>query len=276
MRRTLHHAGMTVRPSLPPGAVVLRHDARTLVVGTEPGVLVPDRQGLTGLLRLVDGVRDRDQLSLLADPAIAAEVPAVVDELLVRGALVDRPVEPRPALDVALRSEAVLRPLATATETVLEQLDLAPGGMSAPGLVVLISSREPARSIVDELARGGVPHLVVVAGGSRPRVGPLVVPGLSPCLTCLDHARAELDPAWPAMLTQLEGPPLATGPPLLHGPQLWRVAALIGGEVASLARGGRPATAGALLHVGPDLTAAATSQPLPFHHRCGCWLLGRD
>lgn len=266
---------MTVRPSLPPGAVVLRHDVSTLVVGTEPGVLVPDRPGLTGLLRLVDGVRDREQLSSLADPAIAADVPALVDELLARGALVDRPVEPRPVLDVALRSDAALRPLTAATGTVLDGLDLAPGGPSAPGLVVHLSSREPARSILQELARAGVPHLVVVAGGARPRIGPMVVPGLSPCVSCLDHARTDLDPAWPAKLAQLEGPPLTAGSSRLEAPELWRIAAVIGGEVASLARGRRPATAGALLHLESDHLAPPSAEPLAFHHRCGCWLLGR-
>ena len=36
-------------------------------------------------------------------------------------------------------------------------------------------------------------------------VGPLVSPGRSACLRCLDLARAERDPAWPLILAQLAG-----------------------------------------------------------------------
>jgi len=36
-------------------------------------------------------------------------------------------------------------------------------------------------------------------------VGPLVLPGRSACLRCLDLTRAERDPAWPLILAQLAG-----------------------------------------------------------------------
>lgn len=51
--------------------------------------------------------------------------------------------------------------------------------------------------------RRDIPHLVVVAGDTTVRVGPLVEPGLGPCLYCLDLARRDQDAAWPAMASQL-------------------------------------------------------------------------
>jgi len=51
--------------------------------------------------------------------------------------------------------------------------------------------------------RRDIPHLAVVAGDTTVRVGPLVEPGRGPCLYCLDLARRDQDPAWPAMASQL-------------------------------------------------------------------------
>ncbi|HTU06564.1 MAG TPA: hypothetical protein VMG13_13515, partial [Trebonia sp.] len=54
-----------------------------------------------------------------------------------------------------------------------------------------------------QLTRAGVPQLAVTAAEAIAVVGPLVVPGRSACLRCLDLARAERDPAWPVILAQL-------------------------------------------------------------------------
>jgi bacteriocin biosynthesis cyclodehydratase domain-containing protein len=51
--------------------------------------------------------------------------------------------------------------------------------------------------------RRDVPHLPIVFGDSGVTVGPLVRPGLGPCLRCVDLHRTDADPAWPAMATQL-------------------------------------------------------------------------
>lgn len=70
-----------------------------------------------------------------------------------------------------------------------------------PDLVVL-AGRQPVERLV-QLARGGVPHLAVMAGEAIGVVGPLVVPGRTACLLCLDYFRAGSDPAWPLILAQL-------------------------------------------------------------------------
>ena len=47
------------------------------------------------------------------------------------------------------------------------------------------------------------PHLAVAAREAIGVVGPLVRPGISACLRCLDLARADRDSAWPLILAQI-------------------------------------------------------------------------
>jgi bacteriocin biosynthesis cyclodehydratase domain-containing protein len=63
------------------------------------------------------------------------------------------------------------------------------------------------RELPAALARHRVPHLAASASEAIGVVGPLVVPGRSACLRCLDLARAEGDPAWPVILAQLASQP---------------------------------------------------------------------
>jgi bacteriocin biosynthesis cyclodehydratase domain-containing protein len=60
---------------------------------------------------------------------------------------------------------------------------------------------EPAR--YGRWLRGDIPHLPIVFSDQSVRVGPLVEPGRTACLFCLDLARTDEDSAWPAMATQL-------------------------------------------------------------------------
>jgi bacteriocin biosynthesis cyclodehydratase domain-containing protein len=48
-----------------------------------------------------------------------------------------------------------------------------------------------------------IPHLAVRASEAIGVVGPLVEPGRSACLRCIDLAKTERDPAWPLILAQL-------------------------------------------------------------------------
>jgi hypothetical protein len=73
--------------------------------------------------------------------------------------------------------------------------------LPAPALVVLTALHPP--ELVVQLLRDRVPHLAVSAGEAIGTVGPLVRPGTTACLRCLDLARADRDPAWPLILAQL-------------------------------------------------------------------------
>jgi len=70
-----------------------------------------------------------------------------------------------------------------------------------PDLVVLVGNRIADRSA--QLARDRIAHLAVMAGEAIGIVGPLVVPGRTACLRCLDYVRAGNDPAWPLILAQI-------------------------------------------------------------------------
>ena len=70
-----------------------------------------------------------------------------------------------------------------------------------PDLAVLIGIPDP--ELAARLMRERVPHLAVSASEAIGVVGPLVLPGRSACLRCLDLARTDRDPAWPLILAQL-------------------------------------------------------------------------
>lgn len=49
------------------------------------------------------------------------------------------------------------------------------------------------------------PHLPIVVRENVATIGPLVVPGTTPCLRCVELARADRDPGWPILTAQLVG-----------------------------------------------------------------------
>jgi bacteriocin biosynthesis cyclodehydratase domain-containing protein len=74
---------------------------------------------------------------------------------------------------------------------------------ASPDLLIVIG--RPARELSEQLARQAVPHLAATAGEAIGVVGPLVLPGKTACLRCLDYFRAGNDPAWPLILAQIAG-----------------------------------------------------------------------
>ena len=76
-------------------------------------------------------------------------------------------------------------------------------GTALPDLAILVGRH--LMELRASLMRDQVPHLAVSADEAIGVVGPLVIPGRTACLRCLDLTRAERDPAWPLILAQLEG-----------------------------------------------------------------------
>ena len=75
--------------------------------------------------------------------------------------------------------------------------------VTRPDLVVLVGITDP--ELAARLMRERIPHLAASASEAIGVVGPLVTPGRSACLRCLDLARTDRDPAWPLILAQLAG-----------------------------------------------------------------------
>jgi bacteriocin biosynthesis cyclodehydratase domain-containing protein len=108
-----------------------------------------------------------------------------------------------------------------------------------PDLVILADSYR--RDLPAALLRAGVPHLTAAASEAIGVVGPLVVPGRTACLRCLDLARADRDPAWPLILAQLGGG--GADPPACDAILAMAVAAQAAAQALSFVDRGSAATA---------------------------------
>lgn len=82
---------------------------------------------------------------------------------------------------------------------------LAPTTDPADGCVpqVLLSAHCVDLPAARALLAADVPHIPVVLRGDRAEVGPVVLPGRSPCLVCVDGARRDADAAWSLVRAQL-------------------------------------------------------------------------
>jgi bacteriocin biosynthesis cyclodehydratase domain-containing protein len=65
--------------------------------------------------------------------------------------------------------------------------------------------------------RRDLPHLPVIFGDGDATVGPLVEPGSTPCLYCLEHYRRDADASWSAIASQLWGRRSAAETALVSG-----------------------------------------------------------
>jgi hypothetical protein len=136
-----------------------------------------------------------------------------------------------------------------------------------PDLAVLVGHQDP--ELASALVRERVPHLAASAGEAIGVVGPLVVPGQSACLRCLDLTRAERDPAWPLILAQLadhEPQPAACDAALATA-----VAAQAASQALAFigrASAGSPVVNGTLELVLPDWQWRRRTWPP--HSKCSC------
>ena len=119
-------------------------------------------------------------------------------------------------------------------------------------LAVLIAAEHVPATAAERWRRDGVAHLPVALGAGRAVIGPLIRPGVGPCLRCLDHHRSVRDPGWAAIATAGgDVPDLLT--PVVAPADL---RALVSGLVGLVARGhlgGQP------LPVGVSLTVTTPS-----------------
>lgn len=221
-----------VHGSAAPAALLARRAARVVVHGA-------GRVGgpLASLLAeagvgTVD-VRD-DQPARAADTAVGGVRP---DDLGVR------------------RAEAVARRLRSA------------GSTRRPDLVVLADDRDDlGGGVAQVLQRDGVPHLLVGVEGTVGVVGPLVLPGRTGCLRCLDLVRTAIDPAWPVLAAQR---PSTRGPEACDGVLGVAVAAQAALQVLELLGGAVPASAGGTLELEiPGWQWRRRTWPP--HPACGC------
>ena len=146
----------------------------------------------------------------------------------------------------------------------------AAGPLPRADLVVLAPTRpeqlDDARRQVPEQT----PHLLAEVRETVGVVGPLVLPGRTPCLRCLDLTRADLDPGWPAVAAQLASPSRTRT--ACDGTLAVAVAAQAAFQVLALVDGTNdPASLGGTLELAlPDWRWRRRSWPV--HPGCGCVL----
>ncbi|MFX0575467.1 hypothetical protein [Nocardia nepalensis] len=271
-------------PMLAPRVTVLVRPSGVVQLGWDPeGALLLDRTALDtatvlAFLRLLDGMQSRPQVIWRAgecgiDPGDAAELLNRIDEA---GLLL--PPDERLGQVRSVRVHG-LGPLSDAVTTGLRRLGLRairsrgyrPDG-SVPDwrgdLVVLADALVIDPRLANELVLHGIPHLQVrIRDGNKGIVGPLVFPGLTSCLRCLDLTRCEYDPEWPQLASQLLGRVGHASPA-----GILATAALLLGELEAIMRCSpeRPLdTMNTTIELELD-THRISRREWPQHEGCGC------
>ncbi|MCO5610768.1 hypothetical protein L7F22_065009 [Adiantum nelumboides] len=183
------------------------------------------------------------------------------------------PVEPPDLLVAGLPARALgrdrSRVAAELVAATAPRTRTAAPGRTPPDLVVLTDAQARRLDEADALTGRAVEHLVVRVRDGRGVVGPLVLPGRTACLRCLDLHRTALDPAWPALVPALAGRTGSAEPGVLAA------TAALGSVQALLALDG-PTTGGppppsldATLELDLD-SAAVVTRVWPAHPGCPC------
>lgn len=118
----------------------------------------------------------------------------------------------------------------------------------APDLAILVGSWVLSPALHSFWLRRDIAHLPVVLTEEAVHVGPVVEPGSGPCLLCIELHRADEDPAWPAIATQLLGRGTAAVHPVLLAEATAAIARLATSRLsdgAGVARSVRLAAGGA-------------------------------
>ncbi|RZT84168.1 bacteriocin biosynthesis cyclodehydratase domain-containing protein [Pseudonocardia sediminis] len=183
------------------------------------------------------------------------------------------PVEPSdllvaglPARTLGLDRSLVAAELLTG---VAPQVRTGSQGRTPPDLVVLTDALARGLDEADALTSRAVEHLVVRVRDGRGVVGPLVLPGRTACLRCLDLHRTALDPGWPALTAALAGRTGSAEPGVLAATAaLGSVQALLALDGPSTG-GPPPPTLDATLELDLD-SAAVVTRVWPAHPGCPC------
>lgn len=251
---------MTTTLHLDPAHPVLWRDADTVQFGLDAALTLPvEGPWLPRLLhQLSRGVPERGFEVLahgLGAPLPAARrLRALLDPLLIADAarhavrLVAAPV---------VGARTVFRLEEALDDAGVDVVD----DPSAPALLIRHGA-VPARDAVSSLSEDR-PHLPVSfdAGGST--VGPLVVPGRTPCLSCRDAHDRDRDPAWAALHVQL----LERDPGRIPLAGIAAAAAAVGDLLAGHADAVR---AGVGLQIRISRAGPRSSRTAEFHAECGC------
>lgn len=138
---------------------------------------------------------------------------------------------------------------------------------SRPDIAVLADAIVPDPARVAALVAAGTPHLAVHLRDGAGVVGPLVLPGRSPCLRCLALHRGTADPGWPHVAARLAGRAGRASPASVAATAALGTAQAL----AALDTGAEapPPALGATLTLD-SARATVVRRPFPAHSHCPC------
>ncbi|MER7501842.1 ThiF family adenylyltransferase [Nonomuraea pusilla] len=255
---------LTSAGSIPPPPT--RHTPESLPLGRRTADALPRGRRTAGaraadqrppdaraVNRVTSGARGVDRRTPGARASDLAAPAAPLPRAVLRPGTAAGPGSPRPTTS---------RPSAPAPATGAEEeswtcsVDVRAGGpylgdgTHRPDLVVLAPVEPLDGLLVNELLELGIPHLLASAFEGHGSVGPLVLPGRTACLHCLDLARRDRDPGWAMVTARLGGfPPgeIACGTALAT-----LVAAEAAGHALAHIDGQEPAVTNRTVDVMPD------------------------
>jgi bacteriocin biosynthesis cyclodehydratase domain-containing protein len=143
-----------------------------------------------------------------------------------------------------------------------------PPARFSPDLVVLTDALLPEPSLLGALQASRTAHLPVRLRDGTGVVGPLVLPGRSACLRCLELHRRDREPAWPGVAAQLVGK-AGRGDPACTLATAALGAAQALAALDGLAGDGAPPLLDATLEIEPT-AGTLLRRPWPAHPDCGC------
>jgi bacteriocin biosynthesis cyclodehydratase domain-containing protein len=203
---------------LDPRATMVWRDPFSLQFGVDPARVVLREVSSSEermIAALASGV-SRSGLTMIAESSGSDE--SVIENLLARvGALLidDEAPQPRKIVNIAGSGPTVDR----IAETLVQS-----------GVLVRVSARASAEPCHLGLAVGhyvldpdsygfwlrrDLPHLPIIFGDETVAIGPLIEPGITACLYCLEHHRRDADASWSAIASQLWGRASGSETPLV-------------------------------------------------------------
>lgn len=141
-----------------------------------------------------------------------------------------------------------------------------PGPQADPALVVLAAPAPPGPARIAGLMASITAHLAISASPTRAVIGPLVLPGRSACLNCIEQYRKGADPGWPQVAATVRGRRGLPATPLLGN----LAAAVAAHQALQLVDElTRPDTVDATVEFRSG-QYLPHRRPWPQHPRCGC------
>jgi len=263
----------------PDGAVQIGWGPRRAVLVRPPAGLSSGR--LAGVLRAMASPMTRTQLQRMAGGVAGFD--DVLDGLVASGVV--REHAKRPAgrsLSIRLHGRGPLSDLladglrCSAARVSRSSHGSAAGAAGGVDLVVLADALAADPRLVRDLQNCRVPHLPVRVRDGAGVVGPLVIPGLTSCLSCADLHRTDRDPAWPALAAQLRDlvgsadRPTVLATAALALAQLQQIIGAVSGRGGGALSGPPPATLNATVEV--DVASQSiVARRWVRHPLCGCW-----